>query len=72
MPEVPENPAFTAAVDAMAADADGKKKRKLVALNPAMAAVAAIEEILDTLPAKDAARVLDWINDSYSEVKVNV
>ncbi len=56
------------AIEAHAADVEaGKRKRKLVSLNPAMAAVAEIETILDALPPKDAIRVLDWVNDSYTD-----
>ena len=59
------------AIDQLAADADASKRktRKLVALNPAMAAVAEIESILEALPEADAVRVLDWVNDSYDAVR---
>ena len=59
------------AIEALAADADASKRktRKLVALNPAMAAVAEIEAILEALPDADAVRVLDWVNDSYDNVR---
>ena len=59
------------AIEALAADADASKRktRKLVALNPAMAAVAEIEAILESLSDADAVRVLDWVNDSYDSVR---
>ena len=59
------------AIEALAADADASKRktRKLVALNPAMAAVAEIESILEGLSDADAVRVLDWVNDSYDNVR---
>ena len=59
------------AIDQLAADADASKRktRKLVSLNPAMAAVAEIEAILEALPDSDAVRVLDWVNDSYDSVR---
>jgi len=46
---------------------DPKPKARRVVLNPEMAAVADIEEILGKLPPKSQRRVLCWVNETYIE-----
>ena len=51
------------------AEENAKPKARRVVLNPEMAAVADIEEILGKLTPRAAERVLAWVNETVADQK---